>query len=381
MTRKLRLTLASVLAVAALGAIAPAANAYVYWGNSGLGTIGRASLDGSGANQYLIGGVALPRGIAVDGNYIYWADEGDSSNGSIGRANLDGTGANTSFITGAYRPYGVAVDGNYIYWTNDNSTIGRANLNGTGANQSFISEANSPRGIVVRGNYIYWANSATNAIGRANLNGTGVNTSFITGASSPFGVAVDDSRIYWGNIDSNTVGRATLNGDGAASNVDASFIAGPSGRSVWGVAVEGSDIYWTSNYTNIGRATLNGSGAASDVNQSFITGTSESTGVAVDSLSDPTIARVGKPTKASLKVKVGCGDSSACSNRLTGKKVGTRAAITPKTVSVGAGRKKTVTLAYTRALKAALAKGGRVSVTATNSATGGAKSITVRVAR
>ena len=31
MTRKLRLTLASILAVAALGAIAPAADAYIYW--------------------------------------------------------------------------------------------------------------------------------------------------------------------------------------------------------------------------------------------------------------------------------------------------------------------------------------------------------------
>lgn len=35
MTSKIRLTLASILAIAALGAVAPAANAYVYWGHYG----------------------------------------------------------------------------------------------------------------------------------------------------------------------------------------------------------------------------------------------------------------------------------------------------------------------------------------------------------
>jgi hypothetical protein len=204
MTRKLRLTLASVLAVAALGAIAPAANAYVYWANLGTST--------------------------------------------IGRANLDGTGVTQSFITTGTQPLGIAVDGNHVYWTNyGNNTIGRAKLNGTGANQSFI-----------------------------------------TGAVLPYAVAVDPS---------------------------------------------------------------------------------------------PSLTPIGKATKRSLKVKLGCGDASACSLRITGNKVGVKAALVPKTVSVGAGPQPTVTLRYSPRLRRVLAKGGRVSVTATNSATGGAKSITVRVAR
>jgi hypothetical protein len=37
---------------------------------------------------------------------IYWAN---SSNNTIGRANLDGTGANQSFITGASFPMGLAL--------------------------------------------------------------------------------------------------------------------------------------------------------------------------------------------------------------------------------------------------------------------------------
>jgi hypothetical protein len=78
--------------------------------------------------------------------HLYWTD---FATGAIGRANLDGTGANQSFITAA-SPRGVAVDADHIYWTNgDVNTIGRANLDGTGANQSFITGAAFPFGVAV----------------------------------------------------------------------------------------------------------------------------------------------------------------------------------------------------------------------------------------
>ena len=70
--------------------------------------------------------------MAVDSSHLYWADLGF---GTIGRANLDGTGANQSFITGASAPEGVAVDAGHLYWANFSmGTIGRANL---GASQPF----------------------------------------------------------------------------------------------------------------------------------------------------------------------------------------------------------------------------------------------------
>ena len=75
--------------------------------------------------------------MAVDGAHIYWTS---LLSNPIGRANLDGTGAEPSFITGASEPVGVAVDGAHVYWTNHpTATIGRANLNGTGAEPSFIT--------------------------------------------------------------------------------------------------------------------------------------------------------------------------------------------------------------------------------------------------
>jgi len=370
MTGKLRLGLASVLAVCALGAIAPAANAYVYWASYGDSTIGRANNDGSSVNESFIIGATSPAGVAVDGNHIYWANSGST----IGRANLDGSGANQSFITGASDPFGIAVEGSHIYWANSGSgTIGRANLDGTSPNQSFITGASAPYGVAVNGNYIYWTNALTETIGRANLDGTGANQSFIPGLGQAVaGIAVNSNYIYWTNFMGYNLGRANLDGTGANNYL---FTVGVYSR---GVAVDGNYIYWASGDDNaIGRANLGGTSP----NQSFIATLNNPQGVAVDSLPYPTISSVGKPTKRSLKVKVGCGDASACSLRITGNKVGVKAALVPKTVAVGAGQQPTVTLAYTRALKTALARGGRVSVTATNSATGGAKSITVRVAR
>ena len=249
---------------------------HIYWANFGTDTIGRANLDGTGANQSFITGASspwasrstaatstgptesarhdrprqprrhrrrtrassrgasIPLGVAVDGGHVYWAN---CTTGTIGRANLDGTGVNQSFITGAATADGVAVDAGHVYWTNFDShgTIGRANLDGTGADQSFISGAGGPSGVAVDAAHVYWANLSTDTIGRANLDGTGVNQSFITGASSPRGVAVDGGHVYWANT-TGTIGRANLDGSGA----NQSFISGADTPTAVAVEVTGT---------------------------------------------------------------------------------------------------------------------------------------------
>src|SRR5919205_1138024 len=137
LVRRAAPTLATLLL--ATFVLAAPADAFVYWANSGTNSIGRASLDGTGASQNFIPGANAPDGVAVDGAHVYWANV---NTGTIGRANLDGTDVNQSFITGANAPAGVAVDGAHLYWTNFTGTggaIGRANLDGTGVDQSFIN--------------------------------------------------------------------------------------------------------------------------------------------------------------------------------------------------------------------------------------------------
>ena len=65
---------------------------------------------------------------------IYWPTAG----GHVGRANLDGTGADQRFIEDV-NPYGIAVDASHIYWPRFNTSIWRANLDGTGVDVNFIA--------------------------------------------------------------------------------------------------------------------------------------------------------------------------------------------------------------------------------------------------
>ena len=145
--------LLAALALATL-ALAARADAFVYWTNLQTGAIGRANLDGdpnSVNNNFIPGVNAQAVGVAVDANYIYWANIATPAPppeqgppGAIGRASLDGTGVEPNFIP-SVNAGGVAVDDQYIYWADsDTGAIGRANLpnapdgDPTNITQSFI---------------------------------------------------------------------------------------------------------------------------------------------------------------------------------------------------------------------------------------------------
>jgi Low-density lipoprotein receptor repeat class B len=86
--------------------------------------------------------------MALDGAHIYWSNQGSTS--TIGRANIDGSGANQSFISGAKTPEGMAVDAGHVYWVNNGlGEIGRANLDGSGVEQAFVADAGNPTGMAV----------------------------------------------------------------------------------------------------------------------------------------------------------------------------------------------------------------------------------------
>ena len=248
----------------------------IYWANNATGTIARANLDGTGANQSFITGspTSLPCGVAVDGGHIYW---GNSAFGTIARANLDGTGVDQNFITGAVRPCGVAVDQTHIYWEagvadptapSGDGVIGRANLDGTGVNQSFITSPGLPHGgLAVNGAHIYWTNFASSSIGRASLDGTGVDQHFIATASNarPCGVAVDGAHVFWAEANPGTVARANLDGTGVNENFITGDPGGPCGVALDGThvlfnngATDGSGLFW------LGRANLDGSSATTE---------------------------------------------------------------------------------------------------------------------
>ena len=165
---------------------------------AGLGTIGRATLNGSGAATEVqpgcIAEASAPRGIDVQGNYAYWAD---ATSGNIGRAELSGgctaadSGAERAFIetkavletSGQGTELGdLAVDAESIYFADHSvSTTGqntghlrRANLDASGPTNVYIGElpgATRAPALAREGSHLYWGDFDKGRIGRQNLGG------------------------------------------------------------------------------------------------------------------------------------------------------------------------------------------------------------------
>ena len=251
--------------------------------------ISRGGIDGNNVEANFIPKKAV--GLAVDSEYIYWADP---SRGAIGRAKLDGTEVVDDFIAlppgeceveveaGVSKkvstpsiPRYVAVQGEYIYWTNTGlleeapdgypiggGTIGRAKLNGDEASidPDFICGASNPQGIAVNAEHIYWANAARAGdrryISRAEADGNGLEYKFIDpnfGGVAPYGVALDATHVYFSTNDEDnnqgSIRKAPIEG----GEVDGSRFIGEAG--VRGVSVDAAHVYWASQSEEaIGRA-------------------------------------------------------------------------------------------------------------------------------
>ena len=257
-------------ATAPVASLPPAGG--LIWANPSTNTIGRANLDGTGANLSLVTGAARPIAVAADSSFIYWINDRTANQtlNSIGRANLDGSSPNQNFLVVPYA-YSVAVDGSYLYWTSiGHNTVGRANLNGTGFNNSFITGANGPTAMAISASHVVWPNINVKTIGRANIDGSGTNqTALGPHASIAGAVAVDSSYIYW--TSAGQLSRANIDGTGTT----ASFIAGVS--SPGSLAVDASHLYWMNSGGSIGRANRDGTSAT----QSLVTGLGSAAGLAI----------------------------------------------------------------------------------------------------
>jgi hypothetical protein len=275
--------LAAVLlaALTLLIAVPHARGNFVYWANdASQGSIGRAKINGTGANNNLITGLNQPTEVAVDSKFIYWSE----SPNRIGRANLDGSGVNRDFITtGVDNPFGVVVTANSgIYWVNHaagNDTVGHANIDGSNPVGNFFDSGSvDVCGLAADQTFLYWLNTSGGplAIGRAPLSGAGPDPNFIPVTSVGCGIAVDPSFLYWEA--GNSIGRAPVGG--GSSN--AAFIpATAAGADPSGVAVNSQFVFWGNiagapGANFIGRANINGNAP----NPALISGAGQPGGLA-----------------------------------------------------------------------------------------------------
>lgn len=238
--------------------------AHIYW-SSPNGTIGMASLSGSGVQRHFIGtGVHGPAPLAVAGSHIYWANPRGLT---IGTATLNGKRVMTSLIRlppAAQEIQALTADSHHIFWVS-NFGIGRANLDGRSVNDSFIP-VGSVDGIAVDKHHLYWSNQ-TNCcfvIGRANLDGTGVTDDFITTNYGAVELATNGRYIYWRGGGANSdgaIGRANVNGSGVNENFITSTASSPlvvATSDIDGLVADGQHIYFGNPLGGIEKADLNG---------------------------------------------------------------------------------------------------------------------------
>jgi hypothetical protein len=304
----LTLLAAAVLAALALLIAPPHAHGnFVYWANPNGTSIGRAKINGTGANNNFITGLTQPSDVAVDSEFIYW---GDGPN-RIGRANLDGSGVNPNFITtGVTGPFGIAVTANSgIYWVNHNltsDTVGHANIDGGNPVGNFFDTGSvDVCGLAADQSFLYWMNTSGGplAIGRAALSGAGPDPTFIPLTSAGCGVAVDSNFLYWAT-GNKTIGRAPVGG----GSPNEAFIPAAGGTTACGVAINSQYVFW-GNVTGpsgpnfVGRANINGNAP----NPNLIAGAGQPCALAAAPSNKITVNSVTKKKKkgtATINAKV-----------------------------------------------------------------------------
>ena len=400
MTRKLRTALASILAVCALGAIAPAVNAatpaetaasYLFWSDWNLYTLGRLDLDGAEANPEFVptsklAGAPSIYGMAASDDYLYWCSY-DSR--KLYRTQRFGAHNTVELLTLTDQPQNVAVDDSYIYWAQGDA-IGRADLDGGNPDPSFIGPASinstpiNPRGVAVNDTHVYWADYARGTVGRANIDGSNPDYSFISNPSDlTFGqvasVAVNGGDLYWAEDGTNRrIGRSNLDG----SDADFAFVPALTDPPTAVTASEGH-VWWGDTAGNIGRVSVDGTGLSTSI-YSIADGNPPvigyPRGVAFHAGKAKPTVTVLSTRRASIKLKVKCGSSASCEIQLQGHKKGTKLRTASRKVSLGPGQTKTLTLGYSAPLRKAFAKrGGKLSIEASNVDSGVLRSLTVRV--
>jgi hypothetical protein len=247
---------------------------YIYWVNSAANTIGRAGLDGSNPNPIFVSVPPLkvenekgeleevsanPQYVAVDAGHIYWTSEGEGRDkeGTVGRVDIEGTTPSVEgeWIKGASKPKGIAVNGTYVFWGNagSNHSLGRALVaDGSDVRQECLEGEGSqqPQGLAIDTGHLYWSVFALSGnfgyLHRSSLecSPSAFEKFGVVGVDTELrGIAVDSGHVYWASQGDEAIGRADLD----LGSIEREFI--PVGGKPKGLATDAtaSHLYWSLN--------------------------------------------------------------------------------------------------------------------------------------
>ncbi|XP_029562547.1 very low-density lipoprotein receptor isoform X1 [Salmo trutta] len=188
------------------------ANRTVYWARPGQGSIYRISMDGKPLEPVLLlKGHGAVLGLAVDWIHelLYWTN---ADTHSIDVARLD-VSAQRLLIGGLAMPTGVAVEPllGFLFWAEGGSSprIERAGLDGEGRLPLITSAIRNPVAISLDmpRRLLYWVDSGMRTISRVGFDGQHRKTVVESNGylDKPFGLAVFEGHVYWSEQDTHSI--------------------------------------------------------------------------------------------------------------------------------------------------------------------------------
>ena len=152
-------------------------------------------------------GGGIPRGIVVDGNYLYWTESGTNK---IRGANINGSNIHDVRTASVYSPGFLAMDYNThtLYWLNESSPLKSIMSCDTTGNNLKTVVANISQAwsfaIDQTSHLMYWIDTGVDSLEKANYSGTLPAThQNITGVTDKTrGMAFDNAKtnLYWPDL-------------------------------------------------------------------------------------------------------------------------------------------------------------------------------------
>ena len=217
------------------------------------------------------GGIAVvPAALAIDSSRVYWTGEATAhvkppSPGVILSCAIGGCGcAPTAIASNVDDPTGVAVANDVVYLTQYSvGLVGSCSAGGCGASATNLASSQvGPTGIVVDATGLYWTNTNGGLMRCTLPDCAGGPTKLWAGQGTEAqttGLAVDAVNLYWTNGNPGDTGSVF---QCAKSNCAAAAMALASGRnSPRGIAVDGTDVYWSDD-DNVYKCAIGGCNGA-----------------------------------------------------------------------------------------------------------------------